>query len=101
MISCCCFYLSLNLEIFNFFNPQPKLKDGGSYIMNSHSSDGSGKTVVIFSPNDPNQAGCLAKTLKVFDDFKVNLTHIESRSSTRVEGKLMIKMAIIENYFLD
>lgn len=73
--------------------------------MNSHSSDGSGKTVVIFSPNDPNQAGCLAKTLKVFEDFKVNLTHIESRSSTRVEGMFnnnkiyisIVKLIKVEN----
>lgn len=69
-----------------FYRSQPKLKQGGSYIMESHSSNNSGKTVIIFSPTDPNQAGCLAKTLKVFEDFKIDLTHIESRSSTRVPG---------------
>ena len=55
--------------------------------MESHSSNNSGKTVIIFSPTDPNQAGVLAKTLKIFEDFKIDLTHIESRSSTRVLGK--------------
>lgn len=54
--------------------------------MESHSSNDAGKTVVIFSPIDQNQAGCLAKMLKIFDENKVDLTHIESRSSTRVRG---------------
>ena len=55
--------------------------------MESHSSNNSGKTVIIFSPTDPNQVGVLAKTLKIFEDFKIDLTHIESRSSTRVLGR--------------
>ena len=43
------------------------------------------KTLVIFSPIE-DEAGSLAKALKIFEEFKVNLTHIESRSSLRGPG---------------
>lgn len=55
--------------------------------MESHSGD-AGKTSIVFSPCDPNQAGTLAKFLKIFDEYNVDLTHIESRSSTRGPGEL-------------
>ncbi|CAG9800688.1 unnamed protein product [Chironomus riparius] len=64
----------------------PKLKEGGSYIMESQSLENAAKTVIIFSPTDPNTAGNLAKMLKIFDVFNIDLSHIESRSSTRVPG---------------
>lgn len=54
--------------------------------MESHSSGDAGKTSIVFSPCDPNQAGTLAKFLRIFDDFGIDLTHIESRSSTRGPG---------------
>lgn len=54
--------------------------------MESHSRGEAGKTSVVFSPTDPNAAGTLAKFLKIFDDYGVDLTHIESRSSTRGPG---------------
>jgi phenylalanine-4-hydroxylase len=54
--------------------------------MESHSRGEAGKTSIVFSPLDPNAAGTLAKFLKIFDEFAVDLTHIESRSSTRGPG---------------
>ena len=54
--------------------------------MESHSRGEAGKTCVVFSPDDPNAAGTLAKFLKIFDVFGIDLTHIESRSSTRGPG---------------
>lgn len=54
--------------------------------MESHSRGEAGKTSIVFSPCDPNAAGTLAKFLKIFDDYDVDLTHIESRSSTRGPG---------------
>lgn len=59
--------------------------------MESHSSGDAGKTSIVFSPCDPNQAGTLAKFLRIFDDFGVDLTHIESRSSTRGPGDLILQ----------
>jgi phenylalanine-4-hydroxylase len=41
---------------------------------------------IIFSPSDTHQCGTLAKYLKIFDDAGINLSHIESRSSTRGPG---------------
>lgn len=46
--------------------------------MESHSGD-AGKTSIVFSPTDMNQAGTLAKFLRIFDEYDVDLTHIESR----------------------
>lgn len=74
--------------ILLFFS-QPELKQNNSYISQVSTDDSPGKTIVIFSPADSNQAGALAKTLKVFDDFGIDLSHIESRSSTRVAGKIL------------
>lgn len=76
----------------------PKLKEGGSYIMESHSASSSGKTIIIFSPNDQSSAGSLAKVLKIFDVFSVDLTHIESRSSLRVPGyEFMVECDVHKN----
>lgn len=47
--------------------------------MESHSQGDAGKTSIVFSPTDPNQAGTLAKFLRIFDEYDVDLTHIESR----------------------
>jgi phenylalanine-4-hydroxylase len=67
--------------------------------MESSKSDGESKMVIIFSPSDTHhRSGALAKMLKVFDDHKINLTHIESRSSTRVEGyEFMVELDPSEN----
>lgn len=43
-------------------------------------------TCIIFSMKDDENAGALANFLKLFHDHKVNLMHIESRSSTRLPG---------------
>ncbi|CRL01779.1 CLUMA_CG014995, isoform A [Clunio marinus] len=71
---------------FGVVGSPPKLKTGGSYIIESHSQGDAGKTSIIFSPFNTNQAGTLAKFLKVFHDYEVDLSHIESRSSTRGPG---------------
>lgn len=63
----------------------PTLKEGGAYIMEGHESAEAKNVSIIFSPLQE-EAGALAKMLKVFEDHKVNLLHIESRSSTRGPG---------------
>lgn len=67
--------------------------------MESTKNEGESKMVVIFSPSETHhQAGALAKMLKIFDNHKINLTHIESRSSTRVEGyEFMVELDPAEN----
>lgn len=63
----------------------PTLKEGGAYIMEGHESAEAKNVSIIFSPIQE-EAGALAKMLKVFEDHRVNLLHIESRSSTRGPG---------------
>ncbi|XP_055613023.1 protein henna-like, partial [Uranotaenia lowii] len=63
----------------------PTLVEGGSYIMEGVASDEAKNLSIIFSPLQE-EAGALAKMLKIFEDHKVNLLHIESRSSTRGQG---------------
>lgn len=63
----------------------PTLKEGGAYIMEGHESAEAKNVSIIFSPLQE-EAGALAKMLKVFEDHQVNLLHIESRSSTRGPG---------------
>ncbi|XP_053689323.1 protein henna [Sabethes cyaneus] len=63
----------------------PTLKQGGSYIMEGHESADAKNVSIIFSPLQE-EAGALAKMLKIFDEHRVNLLHIESRSSTRGPG---------------
>jgi len=63
----------------------PKLKKGGSYIMENTDSKAAKNTCLIFSlKND--STGALAKSLRIFNDNDVNLIHIESRSSVRNPG---------------
>ncbi|XP_077299874.1 phenylalanine hydroxylase [Arctopsyche grandis] len=62
----------------------PKLMEGSHYIKEGR--DSAKSTCVIFSPTDEDGAGTLAKCLKIFTRHNVNLSHIESRSSTRVPG---------------
>ncbi|XP_052860517.1 protein henna isoform X1 [Anopheles cruzii] len=64
---------------------EPTLKEGGSYIMEGHESAEAKNVCIIFSP-EQEEAGALAKMLKIFDEHRVNLLHIESRSSTRGPG---------------
>ncbi|XP_021957625.1 protein henna isoform X2 [Folsomia candida] len=60
----------------------PILMQGGNYIREGKDSHKS--TAIIFSLKE--EVGALAKALKIFDDDKVNLLHIESRSSKRATG---------------
>lgn len=53
--------------------------------MEGHESAEAKNVSIIFSPVQE-EAGALAKMLKIFEDHKVNLLHIESRSSTRGPG---------------
>ncbi|XP_040155557.1 protein henna isoform X1 [Anopheles arabiensis] len=64
---------------------KPTLKEGGSYIMEGHDAAEAKNVCLIFSP-EQEEAGALAKMLRIFDDHRVNLLHIESRSSTRGPG---------------
>ncbi|XP_055628235.1 protein henna isoform X2 [Toxorhynchites rutilus septentrionalis] len=53
--------------------------------MEGHESAEAKNVSIIFSPLQE-EAGALAKMLKIFEEHKVNLVHIESRSSTRGPG---------------
>lgn len=57
---------------------------GGNYIKVGRDSTKS--TYLIFSPPDE-EIGTLARYLKIFEKYKVNLFHIESRPSVRVPNK--------------
>ncbi|GBP94452.1 Protein henna [Eumeta japonica] len=57
---------------------------GGNYIREGRDSNKS--TVLVFSPKTPDEAGALARFLSIFSSHKVNLSHIESRSSMRQPG---------------
>ncbi|XP_039989098.1 tryptophan 5-hydroxylase 2 isoform X2 [Xiphias gladius] len=48
----------------------------------------SGKTAVVFSLK--NEVGCLVKALRLFQEKRVNLNHIESRMSKRVTNEVEI-----------
>ncbi|XP_058459186.1 protein henna [Malaya genurostris] len=63
----------------------PTLKKGGSYIMEGQKTAEAKNVSIIFSPLQE-ETGALAKMLKIFDEHRVNLLHIESRSSTRGPG---------------
>uniref|UniRef100_A0A8D3BCH0 Tryptophan 5-hydroxylase 2 n=1 Tax=Scophthalmus maximus TaxID=52904 RepID=A0A8D3BCH0_SCOMX len=54
----------------------------------SERGDESGKTAVVFSLK--NEVGCLVKALKLFQEKRVNLNHIESRKSKRVTNEVEI-----------
>ncbi|XP_046734867.1 protein henna isoform X1 [Diprion similis] len=60
---------------------KPKLMDGGNYIKEGR--DSAKSTCLIFSPREDDEVGSLGRYLKLFAKHKVNLLHIESRSSAR------------------
>lgn len=64
--------------------PQPKLARSGSYIKDG--TDSPMNTCLIFSLDNDKDSGALANSLRIFNEHKVNLIHIESRSSERVPG---------------
>lgn len=78
----CCIHINKNKIIF--IRQQP-IKKENSYIMEKSNSEDPQNTCIIFSMKDET-AGALANFLKLFDEHKVNLMHIESRSSTRLPG---------------
>uniref|UniRef100_A0A3Q1GE90 Tryptophan 5-hydroxylase 2 n=1 Tax=Acanthochromis polyacanthus TaxID=80966 RepID=A0A3Q1GE90_9TELE len=51
-------------------------------------AEDSGKTAVVFSLK--NEVGCLVKALRLFQEKRVNLNHIESRMSKRVPNEVEI-----------
>ncbi|MEQ2273356.1 hypothetical protein XENORESO_003066, partial [Xenotaenia resolanae] len=51
-------------------------------------TEDSGKTAVVFSLK--NEVGCLVKALRLFQERRVNLNHIESRMSKRVPNEVEI-----------
>ena len=60
---------------------KPTLIHGGNYI--KEGKDSAKSTCLIFSPKEEDSVGALSKYLKLFAEHKVNLSHIESRSSLR------------------
>eukprot|EP00064_Thunnus_orientalis_P023437 superscaffoldBa00008864_g23678 len=52
------------------------------------SDEESGRTAVVFSLK--NEVGCLVKALRLFQEKRVNLNHIESRMSKRVTNEVEI-----------
>ncbi|XP_018325369.1 protein henna [Agrilus planipennis] len=58
----------------------PKLMPGGNYIRPGR--DSSKRTCLLFEP-PAEEVGVLARYLKIFEKFGVNLAHIESRPSAR------------------
>ncbi|XP_028441149.1 tryptophan 5-hydroxylase 2 [Perca flavescens] len=54
----------------------------------TESAGDSGKTAVVFSLK--NEVGCLVKALRIFQEQRVNLSHIESRASRRVLSEVEI-----------
>ncbi|KAL0280082.1 UNVERIFIED_CONTAM: hypothetical protein PYX00_001477 [Menopon gallinae] len=67
-------------NIINTENNDPTLMSGGNYI--KEGKDPVRSTCLIFSPKE-DEVGALARSLKMFEKHKVNLLHIESRSSAR------------------
>ncbi|KAL5275651.1 PAH family protein [Megaselia abdita] len=64
---------------------KPTRVDGTSYIAEGIDPQEANNVFLMFSPNKE-EAGALAKVLNIFESHKVNLVHIESRSSTKVPG---------------
>jgi phenylalanine-4-hydroxylase len=62
---------------------EPTLMKGGNYIREG--KDSTKTTSIIFSLKE--EVGALARTLQIFHTSKVNLLHIESRSSKRFPGE--------------
>ncbi|KAG8223679.1 hypothetical protein J437_LFUL004044 [Ladona fulva] len=60
---------------------EPTLMTGGNYI--KEGKDSTKSTCLIFSPYEQDEVGALAKALKVFENNRINLLHIESRLSKR------------------
>ncbi|XP_078112386.1 tryptophan 5-hydroxylase 2 [Sander vitreus] len=54
----------------------------------TESAEDSGKTAVVFSLK--NKVGCLVKALRIFQEQRINLSHIESRASRRVLSEVEI-----------
>lgn len=67
-----------------FYIPQPKHNGYGSYVKDE--PDGPMITCLVFSLINDKNSGTLVDSLSIFKKHKVNLTHIETRSSNRVSG---------------
>ncbi|KAK9700859.1 hypothetical protein QE152_g30977 [Popillia japonica] len=63
-----------------------KLKEDVPQRHSPTSNDSSQSTYIIISPQIE-EVGVLAKYLKIFETYKVNLLHIESRASTKVADR--------------
>ncbi|XP_031735093.1 tryptophan 5-hydroxylase 2 isoform X1 [Anarrhichthys ocellatus] len=57
-------------------------------VPDKESAEDCGKTAVVFSLK--NEVGCLVKALRLFQEKRVNLSHIESRMSKRVVNEVEI-----------
>ncbi|KAF3705998.1 Tryptophan 5-hydroxylase 2 [Channa argus] len=71
------------------FDQQHRRHTGGQMEKaDTENSEDSGKTAVVFSLK--NEVGCLVKALRLFQEKRVNLNHIESRMSKRVPNQVEI-----------
>ncbi|XP_054289511.1 protein henna-like isoform X1 [Macrosteles quadrilineatus] len=70
--------------IKNGMEDDPTLMSGGNYI--KEGLDSAKSTCLFFSPASQDECGVLASALELFKQNKVNLIHIESRSSARIPG---------------
>ncbi|XP_068452595.1 tryptophan 5-hydroxylase 2 [Clinocottus analis] len=59
-----------------------------SEVPDKESPEDCGKTALVFSLK--NEVGCLVKALRLFQEKRVNLNHIESRTSKRVGNEVEI-----------
>ncbi|KAF7224877.1 tryptophan hydroxylase 2 [Nothobranchius furzeri] len=91
--------MSLDSAMFDHQNQQQQRHTGGRMSRRTsfspideradgESTAGSGETAVVFSLK--NEVGCLVKALKLFQEKRVNLKHIESRMSRRVPNEVEI-----------
>ncbi|XP_017297241.2 tryptophan 5-hydroxylase 2 isoform X1 [Kryptolebias marmoratus] len=92
--------LSLDSAMFDHQNQQQHQRHTGGRMSRRTSfcpiderpdcenAEDSGKTAVVFSLK--NEVGCLVKALRLFQEKRVNLNHIESRRSKRVPNEVEI-----------
>uniref|UniRef100_A0A3Q2EG58 Tryptophan 5-hydroxylase 2 n=1 Tax=Cyprinodon variegatus TaxID=28743 RepID=A0A3Q2EG58_CYPVA len=92
--------MSLDSAMFDQQNRQQQQKHTGGQMSRrtsfcpinetpeGESAEDSGKTAVVFSLK--NEVGCLVKALRLFQERRVNLNHIESRMSKRVPNEVEI-----------
>ncbi|XP_007542429.1 tryptophan 5-hydroxylase 2-like [Poecilia formosa] len=92
--------MSLDSAMFDQHNHQHQQRHTGGQMSrrtsfcpinekpDGENAEDSGKTAVVFSLK--NEVGCLVKALRLFQERRVNLNHIESRMSKRIPNEVEI-----------